>query len=304
MKVVLWGYPLHTDTYSYIYEAFKKAFEYQGYEVFWFTDEDHPEDFDYEDCLFFCEGYRDKKIPIRKSSTYVCHVCVNPEKYVGNVKKLIDMRYHVDYIEDVNYTYTVDYDNCEELESGVLYDKNSSDYDIIYMAWAANLLPHEIDFNWATRKRDPVWHMIGSISDHGRFANGPAINAWAQECQYAGIKCYHSDPWTTPLPDDVYREKMQQSIMQPDLRNETHMAWGVKSCRIFKAISYGHLGMTNSLKLANFIDDSIVCSEDIRELFLKGFGMYQNVELIQHQMQIVKDRHTFINRSKGILKLI
>ena len=82
------------------------------------------------------------------------------------------------------------------------------------------------------------------------------------------------------------------------------MAWGVKSCRIFKAISYGHLGMTNSLKLANFIDDSIVCSEDIRELFLKGFGMYQNVELIQHQMQIVKDRHTFINRSKGILKLI
>ena len=56
MKIVLWGYPLHTDTYSYIYEAFKKAFEYQGYEVFWFTDEDHPEDFDYEDCLFFCEG--------------------------------------------------------------------------------------------------------------------------------------------------------------------------------------------------------------------------------------------------------
>ena len=47
------------------------------------------------------------------------------------------MRYHVDYMEDVNYTYKLDYDNCEELESGVLYDKNSSDYDIIYMAWAA-----------------------------------------------------------------------------------------------------------------------------------------------------------------------
>ena len=172
------------------------------------------------------------------------------------------------------------------------------------MAWAANLLPHEIDFNWATRKRDPVWHMIGSISDHGRFANGPAINAWAQECQYAGIKCYHSDPWTTPLPDDVYREKMQQSIMQPDLRNETHMAWGVKSCRIFKAISYGHLGLTNSPKLAKFIDDSIVCSEDIKELFLKGFAKYQNVDLIRHQMLIVKDKHTFMNRSKGILKLL
>ena len=62
------------------------------------------------------------------------------------------MRYRVDYMTDVNYTYKVDYDNCEELGSGVLYDKNSSDYDIIYMAWASNLLPEEIDFNWATRK--------------------------------------------------------------------------------------------------------------------------------------------------------
>ena len=304
MKVVLWGYPLHTDTYSYIYEAFKKAFEYQGYEVFWFTDENHPEDFDYDDCLFFCEGYRDKKIPLRKSSTYVCHVCVNPGKYLGNVKKLIDMRYHVDYIEDTNYTYTVDFDNCDELESGVLYDKNSSEYDIIYMAWAANLLPQEINFEWATMKRDPVYYMIGSISQHGAFANGPAVSEWMQECKYAGIECFHSDPWVQPLPDEVYREFMQKSIMQPDLRNETHKAWGVKSCRIFKAISYGHLGITNAPKLAKFVDDSVVCSEDIKELFLKGFAKYQDVDLIQHQMKIVRDKHTFMNRSKGILKLL
>ena len=214
------------------------------------------------------------------------------------------MRYHVDYIEDTNYTYTVDYDNCEELESGVLYGKNYSEYDIIYMAWAANLLPHEIDLNWATRKRDPEYYMIGSISPSGPFANGPAVDEWMQECRYAGIKCYHSDPWVQPLPDDVYREFMQKSIMQPDLRNETHKAWGVKSCRIFKAISYGHLGMTNSPKLAKFIDDSIVCSEDIKELWLKGFQKHENVDLIRHQMLIVKDKHTFMNRSKGILKLL
>ena len=304
MKIILWGYPLHTDTYSYIYEAFKKAFEHQGYEVHWFTDEAHPHDFDYDNCLFFCEGYRDKKIPLRKTSTYVCHVCVNPEKYLGNVKKLIDMRYHVDYMTDVNYTYKVDYDNCEELESGVLYDKNSSDYDIIYMAWASNLLPEEIDFNWATRKRHPEYHMIGSISESGPFANGPVIQQWMQECRYANIQCYYSDPWSTPLPDDKYRDYMQRSVMQPDLRNETHKAWGVKSCRIFKAISYGHLGMTNSPKLAKFIDDTVVCDENIKDLFLKGFQKHDNVELIQHQMKIVKEKHTFMNRSKGILKLV
>ncbi len=304
MKIVLWGYPLHTDTYSYIYEAFKKAFEHLGHEVFWFTDEDYPEDFDYEDCLFFCEGYRDKKIPLRKSSTYVCHVCVNPGKYLGNVKKLIDMRYHVDYMEDTNYTYKVDYDNCDELESGVLYDKNSSEYDIIYMAWAANLLPHEFNFDWALRKREPVYYMIGSVSPSGPFANGPIISEWMHYCRQAGISCYHSNPWTDPLPDEVYREYMQKSVMQPDLRNETHKNWGVKSCRIFKAISYGMLGMTNAPKLANFIDDTIVCQENILDLFNEGLAKYQDVELIQHQMKVVRDKHTFINRAQGILKLL
>jgi hypothetical protein len=304
MKCILWGYPLHSDTYSYIYEAFKKAFEYLGHEVFWFTDEDYPEDFDYDDCIFFCEGYKDKNIPLRKTSTYICHVCINPEKYIGNVKKLVDMRYHVDYIEDVNYTYTLDYDNCEQLESGVLYDKNSSEYDIIYMSWAANLLPHEFDLNWATIEREPVYYMIGSISDSGPFANGPIIQEWMNYCNQSGISCYYSNPWTNPLPDEIYRQYMQKSIMQPDLRNEIHKKWGVKSCRLFKSISYGMLGMTNSPKLAKFIDDSIVCHENIFELYNDGILNYKNIDLIQHQMAVVRDKHTYINRLQGILKII
>ncbi len=47
MKCILWGYPLHTDTYSYVHEGFKKALERAGHEVFWFHDNDYPEDFDW-----------------------------------------------------------------------------------------------------------------------------------------------------------------------------------------------------------------------------------------------------------------
>ena len=55
MKCVLWGYPLHTDTYSYVHEGFKKALERSGHKVYWFHDKDYPEDFDYDDCVFFTE---------------------------------------------------------------------------------------------------------------------------------------------------------------------------------------------------------------------------------------------------------
>jgi len=60
MRCVLWGYPLHSDTYSYVHEGFQKALERAGHEVFWFHDNEYPEDFDYDDCVFFTEGYADK----------------------------------------------------------------------------------------------------------------------------------------------------------------------------------------------------------------------------------------------------
>ena len=89
MKIVIWGYPLHTHTHSYIHNSFKKAFEYLGHEVHWFHDGDYPEDFDYDDCVFLTEGFADKNIPLRETSTYFVHVCVNPKKYLGKVKKLL-----------------------------------------------------------------------------------------------------------------------------------------------------------------------------------------------------------------------
>ena len=177
---------------------------------------------------------------------------------------------------------------------------------MISFTWhgAANLLPHEIDFDWGHQEKRECILYDREYLPSGPFANGPVIQEWMQYCNNDGIACYHNDPWVSPMPDELYREYMQKSIMQPDLRNETHKNWGVKSCRMFKAISYGILGMTNAPKLANFVDESIVCHENIRELYDEGMSKYQDVDLIQHQMKIVRDKHTFMNRSKGILKLL
>ena len=52
-KIVIWGYPLHTHTHSYIHNSFYKAFSYLGHEVYWFDDSNYPSDFDYNNCLNF-----------------------------------------------------------------------------------------------------------------------------------------------------------------------------------------------------------------------------------------------------------
>ena len=107
-KVIIWGFPLHSHTHSYIHHGWYKGFKHLGHETYWFHDGDYPKDFDYSNCVFITEGYADRNIPINSESTYIVHVCINPEKYLGKVKRIIDMRYLVDEIKDCNYEYRLD----------------------------------------------------------------------------------------------------------------------------------------------------------------------------------------------------
>ena len=51
-KVIVWGFPLHTHTHSYIHGGWVKAFKSLGYDTYWFHDNEYPTDFDYNNCLF------------------------------------------------------------------------------------------------------------------------------------------------------------------------------------------------------------------------------------------------------------
>ena len=75
-KVIIWGFPLHTHTHSYIHGGWYKGFKSLGYDTYWFHDGNHPsiETFDYNNALFITEGYADGKIPIISSSIYFVHI--------------------------------------------------------------------------------------------------------------------------------------------------------------------------------------------------------------------------------------
>jgi len=307
MKFIIWGYPLHSHTHSYIHDSFKKTLDYLDHEVYWFDDSNYPDDFDYDNCVFITEGYADKNIPLRKTSTYFVHVCVNPEKYLGKVKKLIDIRYHQKSMDNDNYEYVLDEESCEELDCGVLYNpKESKDYgyEVIYIAWATNLLPHEIIDEWVNIERENVYYFIGSISNEGRFANAKMIQEFAECCDKIGVKFGWSNPWQSPLDDDIMMDYMQRSFLSPDLRNETHKKWGLKSCRIFKSISYGQLGLTNSSLLAEFAGPEVIYKENISDLFEEGLKYKDDKKLILRQMDYVRKNHTYLNRVNGMLKLL
>ena len=158
MKVIIWGFPLHSHTHSYLHFAWHKTFKYLGHEAYWFHDGEYPKDFDYSNCLFITEGWADNNIPVVDTSIYFVHVAHRPEKYVGKVKRFVDVRYFVDGIKDFNYNYVLDKSRCLKLSDCGYHEKlhdnggiakhhdnpQPMEYEALYLRWATDLLPHEI----------------------------------------------------------------------------------------------------------------------------------------------------------------
>lgn len=301
-KVIIWGYPLFSHTHSYIHAGLFKAFVSLGYETYWFNDNEYPMGFDYENCIFFTEGYADNNIPIKKTSIYFVHVLRNKDKY-QSVKKLIDVRYLLDNISDVNYNYTFKYVDGEKLDSGVYFKSN--EIDEIYMCWATNLLPNEIDYDTVNVKRSNVWNFIGSISPQGHCENFSNINPLIKICERNGIQFNHINPWSNPVSEEENIRLIQKSIFSPDLRGKQHNKWGYISCRIMKSISYGQLGITNSKSVYDFLgDDTIIYSDDFEELYDLSMSKVDDKDVIIKQMMNIKTNHTFVNRVIGLMNYI
>jgi spore maturation protein CgeB len=97
---------------------------------------------------------------------------------------------------------------------------------------------------------------------------------------------------------------MQKSIFVPDFRPQEQKDNLYVPCRVLKAISYGCLAVSDAPYLKNFIDDSLLVSGDAQEIFDLGMQNKYNKDLILHQMEVVKRDHTYINRCKGLLKIV
>jgi len=326
-KVIIWGYPLHSHTHSYIHYGWYKGFKHLEYNTFWFHDGEFPVDFDYENCLFISEGYADNNIPIIKSSIYFIHIALNPQKYINNVKRFIEIRYLVDSIIDCNYNYILDKSLCTKISNCTYYEKLHSnsgiaiahsnpqlmEYECIYTCWATDLLPDEIiESNITTPKGNKIYWFATANQ-----INTPEIKKFYDVCISNNIEFINNNPWTNPVPFEVVQHLTMISYMSPDFRGsgdlnkialgETgtcHKKYGYIACRILKAISYGCLGITNSKHTFDLLEQTPIYNDDESQLFYDARNQLQNHDLIKKQMKIVREQHTYINRIMDLLNVL
>lgn len=325
-KVIIWGYDKNNHTQYYIHWAWFRTFKHLGFDTFWFTDEEHPKDFDYSNCLFIAEGYRDNNIPLNKNSVYFVNFLINPKKYIEAGVRVIDIKLNVSEINDCNYNYNLDKTKTVKVGNCAFYESNSTDdnlsdqfkkgikgYESLYLSWATHLFPEEINLEDRFINRENKIYWTGSIGE----SNHKEINNFRTVISENKIEFIHINPWYNPVSSDDLKILTQKSFMAPDLRGSAfranqngkpdtganHKMIGYLPCRIFKNISFGQLGITNSKAVYELFDGNLIYNDDEYQLFHDAIPELKNYNLIKDQMLYVKENHTYVDRIQSLIKI-
>jgi hypothetical protein len=290
-KVIIWGHKLHSHTHSYIHEGFYNGFTKLGYPTYWLDDTDEISDFDFSDALFLTEGQVDGKIPLREDAVYLLHNCTDAKYHALSKRNVLYFQVYTDSIFSVP--------TLVKLDTCIYYDLVGR---CLYMPWATDLLPDEIEaFKAETLMVSNQIFWIGTIGS-GRFGNIEEISPFIQACEENGI-CFTQK---SNLSRSAHIASIRSSYMAPAIVGTWQEEQGYIPCRLFKNISYGKMGITNSRHAYELFEGKIVYNPDTYQLFFDAKERLKTltVEEMHDLMDFVKTKHTFIQRIETLLNFL
>lgn len=317
-KIVIWGHELYDHTHSFIHNGFYIAFKELKYKTYWLNDTlNNSKLMDFENTLFITHGLVTKYLPICKNSIYFCHNTDMLTNKTNNTK--IPKDYY-----NKNISFGIDSKNILifQVYTKDCIQKSNKDIDnpyhyyfenTIYMPWATDLLPNQIDENIENLKNIITNNANKQLKLVFIGSQNKPWNKIKEICKYKNIK-YVSGGGTFNKKSNFnksVRENMlmiQDSTLSPAVQSEWQVEKGYIPCRIFKNISYGKMGMTNSETVNNLFNNKLIYSKDLNELINKGIAFEKEeknmYKIIKELMIEVRDKHTYINRCNYMLNHI
>jgi hypothetical protein len=262
-----------------------------GYTTYWFDDDDDVTDIDFANSLFITEGQVDNKIPLRKDCLYMLHNS-RSEKYRAEIEPCNRICFQVYTDVLLKLPYLVKIDQC------IYYDLEGQ---CLYMPWATDLLPYEIEKNkteiTSTSIENTVY-WVGTVGA-GLFGNIDQLTPFINACEENGVLFTQR----SNVGCEEAMKMIRQSYMAPTIVGQWQFEKGYIPCRLFKNISYGKMGITNSRAAYDLFEGKIVHNSDTYQLFYDAQERMNNmtVEELHELMDIVRDKHTYINRINQLL---
>ena len=315
-KVIIWGHELHNHTHSYIHNGFYIGFKYMGYDTYWFNrnGKNNLDDniIDFENSLYITHGLECENLPINKTSVYISHnvewIEISPGYKLPKNHNLniINVKNGVESSKII----TLQVLNIDSNKNAEMYNEKKYYYankNIIYMPWATDLLPYEIYENIEkieNFKIKNISNFIGMPLEHNQILKNALTKNNIKYANYGGTFDVNSNR-NKSIKENM--ELIQESIIAPALQSQWQIDNHYIPCRIFKNISYGKMGMTNSNAVNELFDNELLYSKDIEELVNIGLDFEKRKdknEIIKKLMINVAENHTYINRITYILDVI
>lgn len=283
MKVVVWGLPIHTHTHSYIHHAFVRASHFNGFETHWVENSKESNRILSDGTVVICCGIADDCLELKNGVRYVLH---NSSRSDLRLAKHINLQ-----------VYTTDVFNrdTEKLNNELTFWENKT--RTLFQPWATDLLPQEIE---AIGPKDFVetneiaW--VGTVN-HGEQGNFEELLEYSRLCASAGLAFKHTQ--YVSVKDNI--RIVRNSRHAPAIQGAWQVEKGYVPCRVFKNFSYGCWAETNSKTVSELL--GIKFHENIESLYADSENKHKQHSKsdIKEKMNLVADKHTYINRLNSIL---
>lgn len=305
-RAVIWGHPLHSHTHSYVHEGFARAFAALGVETIWTSDPEALAGLDLDGTVFVTEGQVIDGMPYDTRARYVLHN-VDGSWWRGDEQNAIVLQVYTNSPRERFEAGAA----LERIDAYTYVEPGDRGIPTLYQPWATDLLPHEFEFDVAL---PPVWapsdlrelpaspHFaawVGTIGE-GEFGNLDQLTPFFDACESHDVDVLHLASVDRPK----HMCAIRSSLLAPAIVGRWQLEHGYVPCRIFKNISYGRLGVTNSAHVQAIFESEVPCRLDGAELFEVAMGRARERTLVRQQMREVQERHTYVNRIETILELL
>jgi hypothetical protein len=316
-KIIVWGMKPengHYHTHSHIHEGFFRAAKFLYPNSLWLDQSDPVTPATFESALIITEHNPSKYLPIVDSAFYVIHGlndnAAAREKFQNVPRRLSWNVYH-----DYSHVYGTQGNPVNDFKIGVPLT------DVMWIGEEVPLYPNEkhMDFRWAT---DMLPHEIDALKPDrilGRDSNViwyVGTQWWVNQRelnQFAKAVVEDGKEWRVVgagqkgvLSVEENIKLVRESFMAPAISGSHHLTEGYVPCRIFKNISYGQPAVTNNFRARQVLGNAPIFNQDPYQLYFDARDRLQSLELkhLHFQMDLVRDKHTYVNRIKSIIRAI
>lgn len=305
-QVIIWGHKIGSHTHSWIHHGFYRAFKHLGYNVLWLDNKDNIYNIDLTRTIFITEHQVDQKIPIRNDCKYILHnsfIDAGKGYYLKNAGTWEDRKYipvsKLGNVINMQVYKTKFVEGKTKMDDYIYYNLDTY---TLYMPWATDLLPYEIDENKMKvsnilKNRKNEVNLVGTMI--------PEWDGFKRACRDNKMKFKMQGGFSKNVSMEKNIELIQKSYMAPAIQITDQVNRGYIPCRIFKNLSYGHMGVTNSKVVYELFDKNIVYDVDTYKLYQKAEKCLKREDIeerILNLMDFVKMKHTYLNRIESIFK--